>query len=77
MSECLSSSLRLINQLFVLFNIVKEHSMGAIAPFFLRISVNAEVLQEVKAMLHDRINIATEVITVISLFVEKKQQVPI
>ena len=60
-----------------MFNIVKEHCMRAIAPLVLRISMNAKVLTKVKAVLHNGINIATEVITLFAFFVKKQEQIPI
>ncbi len=58
----LSSSLRLIYQLLILFYIEIKHRMRTIIPFVLGIGMDTEILPQVEALLHKWISILLKVI---------------
>ena len=71
------TSLRLIYQLFVLFNVIIKHGMWAIIPVVLGIGMNTKVLPQVKTTLNDRVDVLLEVCIVVHWLVEQEQQVPV
>ena len=72
-----SSCLRLIYQLFIVFDVVIEHGVWTVIPLVLRVGVNAERLPEVVSSHNDGIGVAAEVLVAVALVVQEQQQIPV
>ena len=65
-----SSCLRLIDQLFIVFDIVVEHGMRAIIPLVFRVGVYTERLPEVIAASNDGIGVTAKVLIAVAFVVQ-------